>query len=339
LKPTKLCGALRLRADLQRIRYRLLWECRFGIQQERPICNGLGIDYDGPIGLNFRKSVDLDTQDGACIDTSSGGIFLDVAFGGGPLNLAADIISQYAATPAQFLANRSEVGAMAVGCRVGTTGGSAVDDLAVGSVDFSNTGMTADCGFQVVSIKQSGTTVYFEVSTSLGSNSAFEIGGTLASAVNIGTAIGYEVWVPWSVSLTDGRSANSRDLSSSGDSVYSDRLFRLRRQLHESPGGADRPGSLYSQLLYDGVTGTPTSFGTATFSAGSQTASFSCSSHTFSAGNYLKMVGPSTADSTLQIQWSSLWRSLRSSCGSVLPFCPQRCALGRRLRSGPRPSD
>jgi hypothetical protein len=339
LKPTKLCAALRLRADSQRIRYRLLWECRFGFQQEWPICNGLGIDYDGAIGFNFRKSVDLDTQNGACIDTSSGGIYLDVASGGGSLNLAADMISLYTANPAQFLANRSEICAMAIGCRLSTAGGSAGDDLAVSSVDFSNTGMTADCGFQVVSIKRSGTTVYFDVSTSLGSNSAVEIGGTLASAVDIGTAIGYEVPVPWSVSLTDGRSANGRDLSSSGDSVYSDRLFRLRRQLHESLGGADRPGSLYSQLLYDGVTGIPTSFGTATFSAGSQTASFSCSFHTFSAGNYLKMVGPSTADTTLQIQWSSLWRSLRSSCGSVLPSCLRRCALDRRLRSDPQLSN
>ncbi len=155
MRPTKPCAALRLRADLQRIRYRLLWECRFGFQQQRPICNGLGIDYDGPIGLNFRKSADLDTRDGACIDSLSAGIYLDVASSGGPLNLAADMISLHAAAPA----NRSEVCAMDIGCRVGTTAGSAVDDLAVSSVDFSDTGMTADCGFQVVSIKKSDTTV------------------------------------------------------------------------------------------------------------------------------------------------------------------------------------
>jgi hypothetical protein len=51
--------------------------------------------------------------------------------------------------------------------------------------------------------------------------------------------------------------------------------------------------------LAGGPTATPTSFGTAVVSASGNSATFTCSSgHTFSAGDYLEIDGPATADAT-----------------------------------------
>lgn len=61
-------------------------------------------------------------------------------------------------------------------------------------------------------------------------------------------------------------------------------------------------GSTVFTLYYRaaGITGSPTSFGTATFSASGQSASFTCTAHSFSAGDYFEILGPVAPDATLQ---------------------------------------